>query len=598
MIEDLWHALLAWGLGVLQAINNLHRQYGLWQVIEHWKAVLCAFLLFVLAAYGGGHLYRKLSRHRLLANANAALQHDDLRGAAIFATRLLRDDPDNAAACKVMAQAMERNRPHDALYWHARVDTLQPGDVGNCLAWARTALELGDSSLARNALEKIHPTPTNLAEYQWLAGKVAQSQNELEESSAYLEKAVALSHGKADYAFDLAKVRLLLPGNARELGRQELESLAGDPHFRLEALQTLFRDAIRHHQAPHAFDYFAQLRNEPAVLPVDRMLYLNFLLHLHHPTLMSEMRDYEKSVRTPETAASLIFWMNANDMSLVAIDWAGTLPPTLQANNAVQLSLAECYASLRDWTRLKPFLSDKNWKNLDFMRVALLARCFGEEGDAQQSQDQWNLAILKATDHPAELARLCEAALDWGWRWEAEAEDLAWRVVDAPHPPAAVLDALEERFMTQGDTEKLYRLLARRRELDPADRAVRNNFALVSLLLKKNEKEARELAKNVYEEDPSDARTGSTYALSLYLQGDKTEALNVMSHFGDQLRIPSVAVYNGIFLAACGEPEQAREFLQIAKRTQLLPEEQRLADEAEASIGNAGPALLKTGTAR
>src|SRR5579862_827352 len=593
MIEELWHALLARGLRVLQVINNIHRQFGLWYFIEHWKAALCALLLFLLALFGGGRLYGRVKQQRLLAHATEALRSGDNRGAAIFARGLLRDDPQNLAALKVIYQATDKGWPRDSLYWHQQLDNVQPGDPANCLAWARTALSLGNPSLARHALDRMRRTDANTADYQWLAGETAFAQRYLQDAVDHLEKAAALSSTRTDYALELAKVRLLLPGDSREKGRQDLEALAANPTLRLQALRMLFRDAVRHNQNARAADYFLLMKKTPGIAPEDRIEFLDFLLRTRSPALTAELRDYKDVVRAPRDVARLVFWMNAHKMSLLAIEWIINLPPEVRADNRVQLALGEAYLTLGDWPHLKALTTDADWRDIDFLRAGLLARALSEEGDTQQAQDQWNLATLKAADNPQSLVRLCAAAIAWGWRWETQAEELAWRVVDSPHPPEAILEALQERFMAEGDTRKLYRLLARRRELEPANTVVLNNFALVSLLLKKNENQAHALAKRAYEGEPTDARKGSTYAFSLYLQGQKTEALNVMSHFGSQLKIPSVALYNGIILAACGDPSQARPYLKLAKQAVLLPEEQQLEVKAEASIGDAPSAAPK-----
>ncbi len=593
---DLWHAALAWAQGVLQRINNIHREFGVWQIVENWKAVLFAGILLALAVFGGSRAYAKFSRHRLLRNAQSALQRHDVRGAVIFAMKLLDEDPNNLAASKVMAEAVDDNWPATGLYWHGQIEKLQPGNTRNYLEWARTALRAGDGTLARSVLDKVRPEDTHTGEYQSLAGKIAFSLKDISGSAAHLERAVAASPDRPDYAFDLAKVRLLLRGPPRVQGQTQLEGMLGDPQHRLEVLRILFRDADEHNQVRRALAFFAQLRLEPSLTTEDRMRYLDFLLRIHHPSFTSELGAYEKFVRTPEGVSSLAFWMNAHRMSLVAIEWLLSLPEGLRGDDRVQLALAESYSSMGDWPRLKALVSDKDWKDLDFLRAALLARCLQEQGDDLQAKDQWNLAVLKASDHPDSLARLCETAIAWGWRWETEAEDLAWRIVDSPHPSSSILDAMQDRFISHGETRKLYRLLARRLALDPSSHAVKNNFALVSLLLNKDDATTRDLAQQAYQEAPADARSGSTYALSLHMRGQNAEALRVMSRFGEQLRQPSVALYNGLFLAAAGEPGPARTYLKLAKQGQLLPEEEKLAEAAQATIDDGTPAPLVTGT--
>jgi hypothetical protein len=51
-----------------------------------------------------------------------------------------------------------------------------------------------------------------------------------------------------------------------------------------------------------------------------------------------------------------------------------------------------------------------------------------------------------------------------------------------------------------------------------------------------------------------------------------------------QLRNPSLATYYGIILAAAGENEKARKYLDLAASGKLLPEERALITRAEESL--------------
>jgi len=52
----------------------------------------------------------------------------------------------------------------------------------------------------------------------------------------------------------------------------------------------------------------------------------------------------------------------------------------------------------------------------------------------------------------------------------------------------------------------------------------------------------------------------------------------------DQLKEPPLAAYYGIFLAGGGEKSKAREYIELGRQTQLLPEERTLLDRAQAAL--------------
>ena len=117
----------------------------------------------------------------------------------------------------------------------------------------------------------------------------------------------------------------------------------------------------------------------------------------------------------------------------------------------------------------------------------------------------------------------------------------------------------------------------------PSDLAVKNNLAMTALLLEANELKPHDLARELYQHDPTNASYASTYAFSLHLQKKDAEALKVMQQLKPQeLDNPAVAGYYGLILQATGNREKARIYLQWASKAQVLPEEKRLFDRARA----------------
>ena len=106
-----------------------------------------------------------------------------------------------------------------------------------------------------------------------------------------------------------------------------------------------------------------------------------------------------------------------------------------------------------------------------------------------------------------------------------------------------------------------------------------------SLLLRRAHRAgAGELARKLYAKHPSEGAYASTYAYSLHLLGHTPQGLQALESLGPQsLETPDVATYYGILLAANREWTKAPRFLDLAKRANLLPEEEDL-------IASAAPA--------
>jgi Flp pilus assembly protein TadD len=173
-----------------------------------------------------------------------------------------------------------------------------------------------------------------------------------------------------------------------------------------------------------------------------------------------------------------------------------------------------------------------------------------------------------------------------GWGWKPESLDLLWLLTKDQQRQNASLATLSDYYSAEGDTANLYRLILHRSELHPGDPQTENNLAQLALLLDLDKQRARALAKKVYEADPTNAAFASTYAFSLYAQGQNAQALRAFQNVKpEDLRTPSVAAYYGMVLLANGDKAKAREFLELGQKATLLPEERALVSRAVADAG-------------
>jgi predicted Zn-dependent protease len=90
----------------------------------------------------------------------------------------------------------------------------------------------------------------------------------------------------------------------------------------------------------------------------------------------------------------------------------------------------------------------------------------------------------------------------------------------------------------------------------------------------------------LHREQPANAAYTATYAFSLFRQGKFAEAAAAMNELTpDQSNDPSVSLYYGIFLAAAGDVEKSKPFLQAAGNARMFPEERQLLAEAKKRAG-------------
>jgi predicted Zn-dependent protease len=115
---------------------------------------------------------------------------------------------------------------------------------------------------------------------------------------------------------------------------------------------------------------------------------------------------------------------------------------------------------------------------------------------------------------------------------------------------------------------------------EPDNLHVKNNFATTSFLLKQGLPRAHEVAKEIYQQQPTNPIICSTFAYSLHLQGRNQEAVEVVSKLapGDREN-PAFAVYFAAIYIQNGQTNEAYHCLALSQKADLLAEEKSLAEE-------------------
>jgi len=552
--------------------------------IVFWTAAI--IILIVVLAVLGGRTIRNWQQRRLIAQANALVDKDDLRHASLDARRLLQINPENAEGARIMARIAERTGSSSAVEWRRRVVNLGVADPDDRLALAETASRFGDLTTAKTALDQLPAQTRETARFHSVVADLALARRDGEKMERELIEATKLDPANKDYLFRLTALRLgASDSSVREKARETMRSLQKDQGFAREATRQLIRDALQRYDFPAALALARQLDRFPDKTFRDRLTLLTVLYEAKDPDfrkLLSELQT--QAVNKPDEAGSIMIWLNAHQMSVEAVGWSKNFAVEMLTNRSVSIPLADAYITVRDWEGLDRLVKKGNWGELDFLRNALSARALREMGRDLDSNAQWTEAIKKATPNAEAILMLSETATKWGWRHEAI--DLLWLASKDAVKGQTALQTLYAYFAKLGDTQNLYRVLLHLEELRPDDRDIQNNLAQVSLLLNLNVDQARKLAHDVYEREPKNAAYVSTYAYALYVRGEVGNALRLFSGLNDaQLREPAIAVYYGVILAAAGDNDRAAEFLALGERASLLPEEKALLEKARHSLG-------------
>ncbi len=564
-----------------KSIERAQRTY-----IKLGLGILFGFVLFVFLCWGGCHFYGVVESQRLGRRAAAYLSGGDLRQAGLSARRALQLNSGSIGAVRVLASVAEASRDRTALEWRRKATELEPHSADDTLALATCALQFNDPITAEKTLDRLSEEARQTAAFHTVAAQLSEAKKKPVEAESHWAKAVELAPDNKSYQlqFGLALLRMDNPAK-RDAALAILERLRQDEKQRVTATRVLISDGAAHRRNSQELAALArELQNYPEATFNDRILYLDVLRQIRDPQFTAYLTSIEKDAASkPADLASLLSWMKTSSMSLLAIDFAKTLPSEALKQWPVPLALAEAYGKVADWAALEAWVKNQNWGQFEFLRHAYLALALRGEDKPVAADHEWSAAQKEAGNQFQFLLMLSRAVADWGW--EKETVELLWTLTKHPETQAEALQGLYLKYAEAGDTVELYRVLVRLAELRPEDMRVQNNLAQLSLLLNADVDRARKLAVDLYGKEGSNPAYASTYAFALYTKGDVNGALQVMNRLTeDQLRDPSLAAYYGVVLAAAGDAEKAREYLRLGASAKLLPEEKALLTKAESAL--------------
>ena len=541
----------------------------------------------------GSRFYSNWQENRLLRHAQVLLQQGDYNGAEAEAHAALQFHPDSLPAFYVLAEATEAQNRLDTVAWRAQIARLAPERLDSHLNLASAALRFGELDTARKALDRVSPEDRNKAEFHVVAGWLARAEGD---EAGLLEHFTAAAKQQPEndtYQFNLAVLQIKSSDKALQgEARATLDRLSQVPQFRAGALRSLLNDAVDRNDLAAADDLAQNLQMTQQVTFGDYLLCLNFYRKLDEKKFNALLEKVKPvAARNPSDLGALMDWMNNNGMAADVLKWMEKLSSDLTTKPPPSVAVAEAFAEVKNWSRLKRWTRSGTWGSADYLRLAYQAYASHQThqaGNDAEFDSLWRNAESAANDdvpHEVDLARLAGK-----WVFVTEAEQLWQRV--ARHTPnrREAYEALAKIYRANNDLPSLYRTMQHLHEAAPDDPTVAANYARLALLLDQNAAEGHRVAKEAYDRSPSDINCAITYAFSLYGQGRTAEGLDIIRKLpADQLHDPHAAVYAAVLLLDENQHDAAREYIEAARHGPIFVEERKLLDESLAKTGIASP---------
>ena len=571
--------------------STLQRQPRQGRLVVVIAGLAIAFLLCVFFVSYGSKLYENWRERRLLEKAATLLQEGDLSNAAQMAQDLALRHPDSLAALSILADTAERQNLEEAVAWRERIARLLPRDPESQLNLASAALRFGKLDLAREALDRVSPSDRDSAAFHVVAGWLALAEGNFAEQEEQFAAAVKKQPTNDLYQFNLAALQIRSKDTEKSKGaRDTLERLMTIAPYRTGALRALLNDAVEHNDRTAADSFAQQLQMSPELTFGDYLLCLNFYQKLDEKKfrrLLEKVKPF--AARNASDLASLIDWMNQNELAGDVVKWVDKLSPAQLSSPLASVAVAGAYATVKNWSRLKRWTRTGNWGDAEYLRLAYSAiaerhlRSGNDSSAKSEFETLWQSAAelsQDAPEHELTLARLATKS-----QLANQAEELWVRVEENSTMRREALDNLRQLYRAKDETTKLYTVLQRLHESSPNEAPITADLARLGLNLGENTESSHQLAKEAYDRAPKDINCAVTYAFSLHRLGRNAEALAIIQSFPtDGLHDAHSAVYIALVLVEGNELKGAKDYIEAAGNGKIYPEEKKVLEEAKTKL--------------
>jgi hypothetical protein len=351
-------------------------------------------------------------------------------------------------------------------------------------------------------------------------------------------------------------------------------------YARTQARRELTMDALRFSDNSTALYYSKELVEMTNATFNDELLRLDALRITKDEGYSSALASYEReATTTPGKLSAMALWLMERRLPGQALTWLQGLPPDIETNVPAAVLVARCEIMLQNWAGLQNSVSKGNWGGLDYVRHAYTALALRQQGFAEASKAEWEVALTGANGQDSALQGLLQLAAEWNW--DNEGEQILWTIVNKfPQEQRASQELMMVLYGT-GNTRGLQDFFSLQAKRYPDDLNWQNDLAITAMLLHNQEIKPYDLASEVHQKNPTNGPFACTYAYSLYLQGKSADALKVMQQLTSKdLSNNSTAGYYGLILKANGQNDQAAAYLKRSVQGKLLPEERAMFQQA------------------
>jgi Flp pilus assembly protein TadD len=542
--------------------------------------IACGCLVLTAICVRAHTVFQEWRVGKLVNMGETAMRSAHYAEASLSARRALQIEPGDLSARKLMAALLEAVGDPTAVTLRGEIAHASGESVDSLIAYVGTALRFARYPLAKSVLARISASDQHRADFQSMAGALALEMGNLAEAERHYAESVRVDPENRSYQIQMSIVQVMSDDYfVRKKGRQSLLELSTHSECALPALRALAKSLLQTGERTEAARVTSKLVQLPGRDFADRITHLTLLRESTSREFQSQFAALKADAKANiSEARTVLFWMSSTGLPAEALIWARADLSEYSELPDFQPALATCYVALADWDGLEEVTQSKNWAQFEYLRHAFLSRGLREKGDNHLSTGEWSLALSDAGTSTEALTNLWNLAD--GWKWYEEEEDVLLLLVDKHPEIDLAFKTLSYRYLKSKNTEGLLKLAACRLRSEPENEDAMNDLTYLSLLLGKDLNSATRTAQLLYKRHPENPSYASTLALALESNGQTDEASRILEGLPiANLQEPSIAAAYARVLLERHLPEDARPYLEIARNSNLLPEERALADE-------------------
>ncbi len=550
-------------------------------------------LLVILVGLAGAYwvgwpLYKDWRETRWLNLAHELYENEEPEKAMDALRKVLQQNPENIEAWRLGERLTREQGSPQRAFFLRQLSELEEDDMDVRLDLAEVAIRQRSFETALESLQSVDEATMETPRFNQLAASLALALGQFGRAEYHLQEVERLSPDDDSTRLGLATIRLQHPDdNVRQEAAEVIRSLRGHPELDFRVQRTLLTRAILEQDREEGLEMLRAMRdNEDQIAFSDRLLLLHGTMLFEPDDFASKKRELQQLAEDDTRQVSMLAAFLIGQQRVVeARQWLESLPEEIRHDQMVLIRLIEALTRLNDLPALEQKLRIE-WDENNYFRLAMLSQTLRALGEARQSRDVWQRAVIAAGSEASRLRTLYEQVGNWGW--EEERYDLLRRIFQNDPRNDWAFETYTDHLHQQENTQELVRAFSRRMELQSGEETVSNNFALLSLLLNTNRSRAQALAQQNFDRDPENPYFVTTYAYSLYRQGRMEDALERIRELDEETRTEGPrALYYAVILAANERMDEAEPLLEALSDADLLPEERTLRDRTLATISEA-----------